>query len=62
MAPIYESLAKKLSVNPNIIIAKCDATANEVININILDRRCPNWIFPNIEILEEWIKGLSDGI
>lgn len=30
LAPIYETLAKKLQVNPNIVIAKCDSTANEV--------------------------------
>jgi hypothetical protein len=28
-------LAKKLSVNPNIIIAKCDATANEIEGVQI---------------------------
>lgn len=30
LAPIYEELAKSLAANPNILIAKCDATANEV--------------------------------
>lgn len=35
LAPIYEGLAKKLLVNPNIIIAKCDATANEIEGVNI---------------------------
>lgn len=30
LAPIYEELAEKLAHNTNIVIAKCDATANEV--------------------------------
>jgi protein disulfide-isomerase A1 len=30
LAPIYEQVAKTLAENPNIVIAKCDATANEV--------------------------------
>jgi protein disulfide-isomerase A1 len=35
LAPIYEELAKLLAPNTNIIIAKCDATANEVPGVNI---------------------------
>jgi len=35
LAPIYESLAKKLAVNPNIVIAKCDATENEIEGMGI---------------------------
>jgi thiol-disulfide isomerase/thioredoxin len=30
-APIYEKAAEVLSVNPNVVIAKCDGTRNEVI-------------------------------
>lgn len=35
LAPIYEQVAKKLAENPNIVIAKCDATANEVPGVEI---------------------------
>ena len=35
MAPIYDELAKKLLVNPHIVIAKMDATANEVESVQI---------------------------
>ena len=35
MAPIYESIAKQLASNPNIVIAKMDATANEVEGVAI---------------------------
>lgn len=35
LAPIYETVAKKLSHNPNIVIAKIDSTANEVPGVNI---------------------------
>lgn len=31
LAPIYDTLAKKLLVNSKIVIAKCDSTANEVL-------------------------------
>jgi protein disulfide-isomerase A1 len=33
--PIYEELAKNLQHNPNLIIAKIDATSNEIENISI---------------------------
>lgn len=35
LAPIYDELATKLASNPNIVIAKVDATANEVPGVNI---------------------------
>ena len=35
LVPIYEELAKKLAYNKNIIIAKMDATANEVKGVSI---------------------------
>lgn len=36
MAPIYEKVAATLAaVNPNIVISKCDATANEIEGIPI---------------------------
>lgn len=35
LAPIYDKLAKKLASNPNIVIAKMDATANEVDSVSI---------------------------
>ncbi|CAD8062748.1 unnamed protein product [Paramecium sonneborni] len=52
LAPIYEGLAKKLLVNPNIIIAKCDATANEIEGVNIES-------FPTIKF---WKNGQKDQI
>lgn len=31
LAPIYEDLAQQLAkVNPNVVLSKCDSTANEV--------------------------------
>jgi len=35
LAPIYDELAKRLSNNPNIVIAKMDATANEAEGVNV---------------------------
>lgn len=35
LAPKWDSAAEKLKSNPNIVIAKCDATANEVPGVNI---------------------------
>jgi len=35
LAPKYEAAAKRLSVNKNIVIAKVDATANEVHGVQI---------------------------
>lgn len=35
LAPKYEAAAQKLKANPNIVIAKVDATANEVPGVNI---------------------------
>ena len=35
LTPIYEQLATKLQHNPNLIIAKMDATANEIENLSI---------------------------
>jgi protein disulfide isomerase len=35
IAPIYESVAQKLAGNKNILIAKVDATANEIPGVNI---------------------------
>lgn len=36
MIPAWEEAAEKLAaVNPNIVIAKCDATANEIPNVEI---------------------------
>jgi protein disulfide-isomerase A1 len=36
LIPAWEESAEKLAaVNPNIVIAKCDATANEIPNVEI---------------------------
>ena len=35
MTPIYEELAEKYKDNPDVIVAKMDATANEVEDIKI---------------------------
>jgi thiol-disulfide isomerase/thioredoxin len=35
LAPIYEEVAKKLSKNSNLVLAKCDATANEIEGVEI---------------------------
>jgi len=35
LAPIYDELATKLKVNPNILIAKMDSTANEAEGVNV---------------------------
>jgi protein disulfide-isomerase A1 len=35
LAPIYDALAKKLLVNKNIVIAKLDATGNDVPGVNV---------------------------
>src|SRR5262249_11754283 len=35
LTPIYEELAKKLKHNKSLVIAKVDATANEVENVHI---------------------------
>ena len=35
LAPIYEAVAKKLANNKNIVLAKVDATANEVPGVSI---------------------------
>lgn len=35
LAPIYDELALKLKENTNLVIAKMDATANEVEGVNI---------------------------
>jgi protein disulfide-isomerase A1 len=35
LAPTYAKLAKKLSVNPNIIIAKMDSTSEKVEGLTI---------------------------
>jgi protein disulfide-isomerase A1 len=35
LAPHFEAAAKKLAVNPNILIAKVDSTENEVAGIDI---------------------------
>ena len=35
MAPIYEKVAEILKVNPNIIIAEYDATANENEEVSV---------------------------
>jgi len=35
LAPKFEAAAKKIANNKNIIIAKCDATANEIPGVNI---------------------------
>jgi len=35
LAPIYEKFAEKVKSNPNLIVAKIDATANEVEGISI---------------------------
>jgi protein disulfide-isomerase A1 len=35
LAPHYDAAAKKLAVNPNIIIAKLDSTENEVAGVDI---------------------------
>ena len=35
MAPHFEAAAKKLAVNPNIVIAKVDSTENEVAGLDI---------------------------
>ena len=33
LAPIYEKVAEYLQGNPNIVLAKCDSTVNEVIKL-----------------------------
>lgn len=35
MAPIYETVAQKLAGNTGVVIAKCDATANEIEGVAI---------------------------
>jgi len=35
LAPVYEAVAKKLESNPNIVMAKVDATANEIEGVAI---------------------------
>jgi len=35
LAPIYEELAQSLKSNPNVLIAKMDATANEAEGVNV---------------------------
>ncbi|KAM3147268.1 hypothetical protein pb186bvf_000519 [Paramecium bursaria] len=50
LAPIYEELAKELSVNPNIVIAKCDATGNEIEGVNVES-------FPTLKF---WKNGQKD--
>jgi len=35
LAPIYDDLAKKLKHNKNLVIAKCDGSANEVDAVHI---------------------------
>jgi len=35
LKPVYEDLAKKLSGNRNLVLAKLDATANEVEGLQI---------------------------
>jgi len=34
LAPIYDELATKMKSNPNVLIAKMDATANEAEGVN----------------------------
>jgi len=33
LIPDWEAAAEKLEVNPNIVIAKCDSTANEIASV-----------------------------
>jgi len=55
LAPIYDELAAKLAVNPNLVIAKCDSTGNEVVYFNLSpDSRGRHPIIPNNQVLEEW--------
>lgn len=35
LAPIFEKVAEKLKINPNIVIAKFDATANEAEGVAV---------------------------
>jgi len=35
LAPEWDAAAERLQANPNIVIAKCDATANEIPDIQI---------------------------
>lgn len=35
MAPIYDKVAAALLSNPNVVLAKCDATQNEIEGIPI---------------------------
>jgi len=33
LMPVWEETAEKLVGNPNIVLAKCDSTANEIPNV-----------------------------
>lgn len=33
--PVWDEAAEKLAVNPNIVLAKCDSTANEIPNVSV---------------------------
>lgn len=35
LAPIFEKVAQKLSINPNIVLAEVDITANEIPSIRV---------------------------
>lgn len=35
LIPVWEEAALKLEANPNVVIAKCDSTANEIPNVEI---------------------------
>lgn len=35
MIPVWHEVAEKLEANPNIVIAKCDSTANEIAAVSV---------------------------
>lgn len=54
LEPILVELAKRVSHNPNLIIAKCDATVNEVLlSQYVLDRWSGYQIVSHFEVLAQ---------
>jgi protein disulfide-isomerase A1 len=50
LAPVWDELAEKLASNPNIVIANCDATTNEIPEVEIQS-------FPTLKF---WKNGQKD--